>query len=71
MSFCPPLDQVEAYDGNTALVITSDHEKTFTTGIRLDWLVTLSAEQRAEFINLFERVLVSLVFAQCPDINSY
>lgn len=66
--FLSAFDQVEAYDGNTALVITSDHEKTFTTGIRLDWLVTLSAEQRVEFINLFERVLYRLYLLNVPTL---
>ena len=32
------LDEVESYQGNTALMITCEHEKTFSTGINLDWL---------------------------------
>lgn len=31
------LDQVEAFEGNTAFLITSDHVKTFSAGVNLEW----------------------------------
>ena len=30
------LDEVESFSGNTALLITCEHEKTFSTGINLE-----------------------------------
>ena len=38
------FDQVEQYQGETALMLTCEHEKTFCTGIDLAWLNTQNTQ---------------------------
>ena len=62
------LDEVEAYEGNTALLITCEHEKTFSTGIALEWLIQCTEEQRAEFVKTLETVLYRLAMLNAPSV---
>ncbi|MGH1371316.1 MAG: enoyl-CoA hydratase/isomerase family protein [Cellvibrionaceae bacterium] len=62
------LDTVEAYQGNTALLITCEHEKTFSTGIDLEWLITRTEEQRAEFVLTLEQLLYRLALLNAPSV---
>jgi len=62
------LDKVEAYQGNTALMITCEHEKTFSTGIDLEWLMAQSAEGQALFVKTLETVLYRLALLSAPSL---
>lgn len=62
------LDTVEAYSGNTALLITCEHEKTFSTGIDLEWLIACNEEQREEFVKTLEIFLYRLALLNAPTV---
>lgn len=62
------LDQVEQYSGNTALLITCDHEKTFSTGINLDWMGRQNDAAKAEFSQAFETLLCRVATLNAPTV---
>jgi enoyl-CoA hydratase/carnithine racemase len=62
------FDQVEHYQGETALMITCEHEKTFCTGINLGWLETQNEQEKQEFLHLFETVLCRLALLNAPTV---
>ncbi len=62
------LDTVEQYRGNTALLLTCTHEKTFSTGINLDWLIPLNEADRNEFTTAFETLLCRLALLNAPTV---
>ena len=62
------LDIVEQYHGNTALLLTCSHEKTFCTGINLDWLLPLNDADRREFTTAFETLLCRLALLSAPTV---
>lgn len=62
------LDEVDAYKGNTALLIRCEHEKTFSTGIDLEWMLPLSEEDRGAFVLELERVLYRIALLRAPTI---
>lgn len=62
------LDIVEQYQGNTALLLTCSHEKTFCTGINLDWLLPLNDSDRREFTTAFETLLCRLALLSAPTV---
>jgi enoyl-CoA hydratase/carnithine racemase len=62
------LDTVEQYQGNTALLLTCEHEKTFSTGINLDWLMKLDDAGRREFSTVFETLLCRLALFNAPTV---
>ncbi|MDB3966467.1 enoyl-CoA hydratase/isomerase family protein [Porticoccaceae bacterium] len=62
------LDIVEQYQGNTALLLTCSHEKTFCTGINLDWLLPLNDADRREFTAAFETLLCRLALLSAPTV---
>ena len=62
------IDSVEAYEGNTALVLTCDHEKTFSTGIDLQWLLGDGAEQAADFVEQLENLMLRVGLLDMPTI---
>ena len=62
------LDQVERYSGNTALLITCDHEKTFSTGINLDWMGRQNETAKAEFLQAFETLLCRVATLNAPTV---
>ena len=62
------LDIVEQYQGNTALLLTCSHEKTFCTGINLDWLLPLNDADRREFTTAFETLLCRLALLSAPTV---
>lgn len=66
--FISAIDQVIAYEGNTALMLTCEHEKTWSTGINLDWYVTQNASQKTEFMHTLNRFLCKLDLLNAPTI---
>ena len=62
------LDTVAAYEGNTALLITCEHEKTFSTGIDLAWLMSETPENQIIFTRAIERVLYKLAMLNAPSV---
>ena len=62
------LDEVESYPGNTALLITCEHEKTFSTGINLVWLNAQNAAGKQQFLDLFNTVLCRIALLNAPTV---
>ncbi len=62
------LDTVEAYDGNTAFVLCCEHEKTFSTGINLDWLMGDGLNQIEEFVAKLENLMLRIALLNMPTI---
>ncbi len=62
------LSKVAAYEGNTALLITCEHEKTFSTGINLEWLLAQTEEVRSQFVKTLEKVLYHLAMLNAPTV---
>ena len=62
------LDTVEQYQGNTALLLTCEHEKTFSTGINLDWLAEQDQAGRKEFLTSFEILLCRFALLNAPTV---
>jgi|TARA_B100000768_G_scaffold79330_1_gene75476 enoyl-CoA hydratase/carnithine racemase len=62
------LDQVESFEDSTALMITCEHEKTFSTGINLDWLRAQSEADKQKFSDLFNTVLVRIALLNAPTV---
>lgn len=62
------FDAVENYQGNTALLITCEHDKTFSTGINLEWLIAQPAQSQKDFVTMLERVLCRLALLPAPTV---
>lgn len=62
------LSEVENHSGNTALLIHSKHEKTFSTGIDLKWLMTQPQTTIAEFVTKLENLLLRIATLNCPTV---
>ena len=62
------LDAVESYQGDTALLICCEHDKTFSTGINLEWLLAESREQQSAFVKALETVLFRLALLSAPTV---
>jgi len=62
------FDTVERYQGNSALVITCEDEKTFSTGINLAWLSEQSAQEQGNFMQAFHRMLCRFALLNIPTI---
>jgi len=59
-SFLKTLDDVEANHDARALVVTSAHEKIFSNGIDLDWLVPVMQQGGLEEAKAFFRQMMAL-----------
>ena len=62
------FDAVENYQGNTALLITCEHDKTFSTGINLEWLIAESQQAQKVFVTTLEKVLCRLALLSAPTV---
>ena len=62
------LDTVENHHQQTALVITSDHDKTFCTGINLEWLRSQTDTEQRCFVDTLNRVLCRIALLNAPTI---
>lgn len=63
------LDEVEALDGVSALLLTSSSEKTFSTGINLPWVQTQTAQGFATFVADFDKLLLRLATFPMPTVG--
>lgn len=62
------FDKIESnYDG-AALLITSDHPKTFCNGIDLTWLLTQSPDVFQDFVEKLENVFLRVATLNLPVI---
>jgi enoyl-CoA hydratase/carnithine racemase len=62
------LDRIESHGENAALLITSDHPKTFCNGIDLPWLLTQSPEGFQAFVTQLENLLLRVAVLNLPVI---
>lgn len=62
------LDRIENHLDNSALLITSDHPKTFCNGIDLAWLLTQPPESVQSFVTALENVLLRIATLNLPVI---
>ena len=62
------IDEVENAKGNTALMITCEHEKTWTTGIDLNWMLAQGPDGIEEFKVSLETMLYRLAMLNAPTL---
>ena len=62
------IEEVKSFKGNTALLVTSDHEKTFSTGIDLEWLMQQDADGMKGFADAVARCLLELATLDVPTV---
>jgi enoyl-CoA hydratase/carnithine racemase len=62
------FDRIENNHENAALIITSDHPKTFCNGIDLTWLLTQSPEGFKEFVEKLENFFLRVATLNLPVI---
>jgi enoyl-CoA hydratase/carnithine racemase len=62
------FDEVEKFKGNTALMITCEHKKTWTTGIDLNWMAAQNPQGIAEFKQALETMLYRLAMLNAPTL---
>jgi enoyl-CoA hydratase/carnithine racemase len=62
------LDTVESYKGNTALVLTCGHDKTFSTGIDLEWLMDDGIDQAEQFVEQLENLMLRVALLDMATI---
>jgi enoyl-CoA hydratase/carnithine racemase len=63
------LDQLEAFDGNTALLITSDDPKFWCNGINLAWFMTMSVDYYQVFGDLLDLFFLRLALLNMPTVG--
>lgn len=64
------LDRIEADRSNAALLIVSDHPKTFCNGIDLPWLQTQDGKGFKDFVDLLENFLLRMAVMDLPVIGA-
>lgn len=62
------LDRIEKYPDNAALLITSEHPKTFCNGIDLPWLLTQTPEGFQAFVTQLENLLLRVATLNLPVV---
>ena len=62
------IDQVQAHIGNTALLIHSQHPKTFSTGIDLPWLMAQTPATQMQFVQQLENLLLRIATLDLPTV---
>jgi enoyl-CoA hydratase/carnithine racemase len=63
------LDELEAAEGNTALVLTSSDPKFWCNGIDLEWLLTQPPESFLKLAAMMERMLLRMALLNMPTIG--
>lgn len=62
------FDRIEDHPDNAALLVTSNHPKTFCNGIDLSWLLTQSPDGFQHFVTQLENVFLRLALLNLPVI---
>jgi len=62
------FDAVEKFEGNTALLITCEHEKTFSTGIDLEWMMAQDQVGMDRFVRTLEQAMYKLAMLNAPTV---
>ncbi|GAA5315979.1 MAG: enoyl-CoA hydratase-related protein [Candidatus Pelagadaptatus aseana] len=62
------LDEIASFEGNTALMITCEHEKTFSTGINLEWMMAQTPEGVQHFVKTLEKAMFKLAMLNMPTV---
>ncbi|MBV1883610.1 MAG: enoyl-CoA hydratase/isomerase family protein [Pseudomonadales bacterium] len=62
------LDEVESYQGNTALLITCEDPKTWCNGIKLSWFTKLAPDAASDFVKTLEKLLSRLALLNAPTV---
>lgn len=70
LEYMEAFDRIEADKENAALLITSNHPKTFCNGIDLPWLMTQSPEGFQAFITRLENFFLRLATLNLPVVAS-
>jgi enoyl-CoA hydratase/carnithine racemase len=68
IEFHQHLDRIENNLDNAALLITSDHPKTFCNGIDLTWLLTQPPENFQDFVKNLENIFLRIATLNLPVI---
>jgi enoyl-CoA hydratase/carnithine racemase len=63
------LDAVEAYEGDTALVVVSSDPKFWNNGIHLDWLRSQPAGGLPNFGKFMDKLYLRMALLNCPTIG--
>ena len=63
------LDELEASDGNAALLITSTDSKFWSNGIDLEWLITKPANYFVQFAFLLDRLYLRFALLNMPTVG--
>ncbi len=63
------LDEVERCVGNTALVVTGSHPKSWNSGIDLEWIVTQPASYYPEFAASMDRFFLRWALLDIPTVG--
>ncbi len=62
------LDEIEKSEGNTAMILTSNHEKTWSTGIHLDWMLSLEQDKLIAFTQELKRTILRIALLNMPTV---
>ncbi len=62
------LDEVEGSNENASLILTSNHPKTWSTGINLDWFLSAPPEDVEAFVRTFDNTLIRIALLNLPTI---
>lgn len=62
------LDEVEASAGNRALLITSNHPKTFCNGIDLEWMMAAGGDTARQFVRRLEDLFIRVALFPMPTV---
>lgn len=64
------LDTVEASAGDGALLVWSDHPKTFSNGIDLEWMLAQPADTMRRFVHKLDALFLRLALFPMPTLVS-
>lgn len=63
------MDEIEHTTENASLVITSDHPKTWSNGINLEWMMKLPENELLEFVVNLKRTILRMSLLNLPTIG--
>ncbi len=63
------IDEIENTTENASLIITSDHPKTWSNGINLEWMMKLPQNELLEFVSNLKRTILRMTLLNLPTIG--